>query len=330
MKKEVLKFLFMTDTHHTAINPTNRLDDCFLTTLDKVKEIGDIVQEEHIDYVLHGGDFFNSPNISDNVASTVGKVYQNIKAPIIVISGNHDVVGNNASTISQTKLGLLGELGIVRLLNKYETISIEKGGVTVDITGSPSDFGINNDKEAFIVREKTANINIHMVHAMLLKEDAKFGTYMPLSEIQKITKANITLSGDFHLGFEPVEYEGKVFINPGALVRKYNFIEEIERKPQVVIITIYDDKTFDYELRKIKCAKSGSEVLDRSVLETKQLYEQKLEDFKKSIESNSSKSYTVNINEIIEMIAKQDSIEDKVIKVAIEKIDTVKKELKVE
>lgn len=325
--KVVFKTLFLTDTHHTMNNPSNRLDNCFETTLEKIEEVKNIVKEENIDVVLHGGDFFNSPNISDNVASIIGKAYMDFTAPIYVIPGNHDTIGNNITTLPQTKLGLLGELGVINILNRTDKLKFEREGVSIQITGAPSDFGINMDKEMFIVREKETDIAIHMVHAMLLKEDAKFGSYMPLTEIQNITKADITLSGDFHLGFDPVVNDGKLFVNPGALVRKYNFIEEMARKPKIVIISVYDDKTYSYELRELETAKAGEVVLDRTKLEEKMDYLDRLDDFKNSIISSNNKNYSIDVKDIIKMISTQENIDNEVTKLAIEKIDLARIQL---
>ena len=96
--------------------------------------------------------------------------------------------------------------------------------VKLQITGSPSDFGINEtNKCLFLKKRADVDIAVHMTHAMILRGDANFGDYVPINEIQNETKADVTLSGDFHLGFETVEYQGKYFVNPGAMVRKYSF-----------------------------------------------------------------------------------------------------------
>lgn len=329
-KELAFKILFFTDPHHTMRIPSSRKDDSFITTLAKVDEIIDISIEEKVDEVLVGGDIFDSPDIGDSVAGTVGKTYQRFPVRVSIIPGNHDLRGNSMSTLYQTKLGLLGKLGIVNLIKEGDMIKLEKNGITLQITGSPSDFGINLDKEKFILREKECDIAIHMVHAMLLKEDAKFGTYLPLKEIQKITKADITLSGDFHLGFDIVEMEGKYFLNPGAIIRKSNLLEEIDRQPQIVLISIYDDKSIKCEYRQLQCASKGDVVLDRSKIESKILYNSMLDNFKQTIISNNTKTEKVDINDIIKSIAKQDNIDDEVKQCALEKVDVARVNLKIQ
>lgn len=329
MKKKVLKFVAFTDPHFTKKNPINRLDNLFDTTMKKIDEIISITKEEKNiqTTVLVAGDFFDSPDISDSVAGIVGKKFSEFQRTI-AIAGNHDLIGNNLSTLYQTKLGLLDKLGIVEIIKPYEKIFIESNGIKVQVTGSSSNFGIDSDESAYIVEEKDADVAIHLVHAMLLNHVPKFGTYMPLKSIQDKTKADITISGHYHLGFELVDINGKIFFNPGALVRKYNFLEEIDRKPKVFIINVYEDKTFDYEIRFLKCAEEGLKVLDRKKIESKKFYDQKLKEYTDALVLEQQTSYNIDIDQVLKEIAKKDNIEDEVVKLAIEGLSKAKIALK--
>jgi len=321
---EVLfKLLFFTDTHYTARNPTSRKDTLFLTSIKKTREVIDIGIKNNVDAYLHGGDFFDSPDISDNVAGIIGEVYKEFPKKVIVIPGNHDIRGNNITTLEQTKLGLLGRLNVVQILNYGDKVIFEKDGIKLQITGSPSDFGINRNKQMFILKEKNADIAIHMAHAMILRGDANFGDYVPIREIQDETKADITLSGDFHLGFDTVEHQGKYFVNPGALVRKYNFLEEINRIPQVALITIDNNKQITIDLIPLATAKPGSEILDRSKIIQKREYEAKILEFKQSIITRDS--YSTNLLDVIYYMAKQEKIEPDILKEILKRIDESKR-----
>ena len=277
---------------------------------------------------LHGGDFFDKPDIADNVAGTIGELYREFPKKVVVIAGNHDIRGNNLSTLYQTKLGLLGRLGIVKLLSYGEKIIIEKDGLTVQVTGSPSDFGISRNKEMFILKEKEADVAVHVAHAMILRSDASFGDYVPLSDIQDETVADVTFSGDFHLGFEPLVHKGKYFINPGALVRKYNFLEEINRTPQVCILTVNDDRSIEYELIPLQCAEKGEDVLDRSTLVAKKQYEEKLLQFKEGL-LNRESAFSMNLNDVIMFMAKQEYIEEEILMDIVKRIESAEKVLKI-
>jgi DNA repair exonuclease SbcCD nuclease subunit len=297
----------------------------FLTSIDKTREIIEIGIKNDVDAYLHGGDFFDSPDISDNIAGIVGEIYKEFPKKVIVIPGNHDIRNNNITSLEQTKLGLLGRLGIVKILNYGDKIIMEKDGQKLQITGSPSDFGINRNKQMFILKEKDSDIDVavHMAHAMILRGDANFGDYVPINEIQNETKADITLSGDFHLGFETVEYQGKYFVNPGALVRKYSFMEEINRTPQVALITIYDNKQINVDLIPLATAKPGNEVLDRSKIILMREYEAKILEFKQSITTRDS--YSIDLLDIMHYLAKQEKLEEEILQEILKRIDESKR-----
>lgn len=323
----MFKLLFFTDSHYSGRNPASRKDNLFLTSIEKTKEIMQIGIDNNVDVYLHGGDFFDSPDISDNIAGIIGELYKAFPKPVIVVPGNHDIRGNNIATLDQTKLGLLGRLGIVRILNYGDKIILEKNGMTLQITGSPSHFGINRNKDMFIVREKAPDIDIavHIAHAMILRSASNFGDYVPIDEIKKETKADITLSGDFHLGFDTVEYQGKFFINPGAMVRKYNFLEEIQRTPQVALITIDDNLKITVDLIPLSTAKPGNEVLDRSQIIRKQEYESKMLEFKQSIKTYDSYHYSVDLIEVIQYLALQEKLEPEILQEVLKRIDESKR-----
>lgn len=321
----MFKLLFFTDTHYTARNPASRKDTLFLTSIEKTEEIIKIGTQHKVDAYLHGGDFFDSPDISDNIAGIIGEVYKKFPKKVIVIAGNHDLRGNNISTLEQTKLGLLGRLGIVQILNYGDKIVLEKDGRKLQITGSPSDFGINQNKQMFILKEKDPDVDIavHMAHAMILRGSASFGDYVPVNEIQDETKADITLSGDFHLGFDTVEHDGKFFVNPGAMVRKYNFLEEINRIPQVALITIDDNLKITIDLMPLACACPGDEVLDRSQIIQKQEYEAKILEFKQTLATRTS-HYSTDILDVVHYLAKQEQLESEILREILKRIDEAK------
>lgn len=321
----MFKLLFFTDSHYTARNPASRKDTLFETSIRKTREVIQIGIQHNVDAYLHGGDFFDSPDISDNVAGIIGELYKEFPKKVIVIPGNHDIRNNNLISLDQTKLGLLGRLGVVKILNYGEKITLEKDGQKLQITGSPSDFGINRNKQMFVLKEKDSDIDfaIHMAHAMILRGDANFGDYVPINEIQDETKADVTLSGDFHLGFETVEHQGKYFVNPGALVRKYSFMEEINRIPQVAIITLHDNKKIYVDLIPLTTAKPGNEVLDRSKIIRMREYEAKILEFKQSIVTRDS--YSTDLLDIVYYLAKQDKLDEDILQEILKRIGESKK-----
>lgn len=330
MKKLMFKILHFTDTHYTRQNPENRKDNMFDALIEKTIEVAKIGKEHEVDFYLHTGDFFNSADISDSVAGEIGRLYKKeFNKKVIVLPGGHDLRHNNIMSLDQTKLGLLGKLGIVKVLTLGERIFAEKEGFKLEITGVPSETLIDRKKDLAILTEKKADFSVMMLHSMVLRKNRQVGTYIPISEIQKNTKANLILVGHYHLGFEIYEYYdpimgfSKYFVNPGALVRKYNFIEEINRIPQVALIKIYNDLSADIEFIPLKSAKAGEEVLDRQKMIKKQEYEQKLFKFTQGIiDFSDSQDINLisNIEEIFKIMCENEQYSDKEEKDEIKKM----------
>src|SRR5690554_6149535 len=129
-----LKILFFTDAHIRGTNPKNRKDN-FVDTLErKLLEISDIIEKYNIDFVLHGGDLFDRPDISISIASRFSSILDKIKIPFYLVSGNHDVYGHNPDTINRTMLGLLDILGVIKIVKENDKIILKKDNIKVQLT----------------------------------------------------------------------------------------------------------------------------------------------------------------------------------------------------
>lgn len=328
-KKVVFKATVLTDTHHTGVNPKSRKDNFFETTLLKVKEVAEISDKENVDIVIHCGDLTNTPYLTNNITGRIGETYKLFKQPVYIVAGNHDLgEGNDIKNLPNTTLGVLIKHNILHSLKYKEKIMFEKDGLSIQLTGAPSCFGIDKNKDYYIVEEKEADVAIHVVHGMLLKESSNpHMSYVPINSIMEQTKADVTLSGHWHLGFDPVEYNGKLFINPGALVRKYNFLEEINRKPRICILSIYDDKSIEYKFVELETAFNGQDVLDKEKMLEEQEYDKKLEEFKTSFEMKDDELVFAPIEETLKVIGEKNNLDEEIVKECLVRIDAAKKEL---
>ncbi len=316
-----LKLLFLTDTHIRGTTPKNRKDN-FIDTLEKkLIEVTKIIEENNIDYVLHGGDLFDRPDVSISIVSKFAMILGKIKVPFFLISGNHDIYGHNPETINRTMLGLLDVLGVVKTIKSGEKIILEKDNVKVQLTGQPYIYDIDSpgNIDNYVIKEVDDDINftIHMVHGMLLDKPFIKGIPYTLIDDIKETLADITLVGHYHSGFKATEIEGKYFINPGSLVRITNSLREMERIPQVVLIDLNDKINIKYI--SLKTALSGEEVLDRKEIEKNQFKSERIYEFKQTIDSalNFEK---LDINEVLIEVSNAQGVEDKVKQEALRRI----------
>ncbi|CCQ93073.1 Ser/Thr phosphatase family protein [[Clostridium] ultunense Esp] len=308
-----MKLLFLTDTHIRGTTPKNRKDNLPETLERKLKEIIQIVVEYDIDYVLHGGDLFDRPDISVSIVGNFASILKDFKVPIYIVCGNHDIYGHNPNTINRTMLGLLDTLKVVRIINENEIIYLNKNGIKVQLTGQPYTYNIDNEsnRSSYIVEDIPGDVDygIHIVHGMLLNKPFIKGIPYTLIDHIKDTKAHITLSGHYHSGFGIVKVNNKYFINPGSLIRVTNSLAEIERIPQIALIDLKD--SIDVELIQLKTASKGGEVLDRQEIENYIFKSERLFEFKQSIDTaiNFEK---LDINEILMEVSNTEGVSEKV------------------
>lgn len=316
-----MKLLYLTDTHIRGTSPKNRLDDYCETLKEKLKEISNIVKEEKVDFVLHGGDLFDRPDVSVSIVSEFAQIFQSFGVPIYIISGNHDIFGHNPDTLDRTMLGLLCNLGIMHLVN-YKKIILEKDKLRVQLTGSPYIYSMdelsNRDNYKVTEVDESCKYAIHMTHGFLIDKPFMKEVSYTLIEDIKDTKADITLGGHYHFGFKTVELDNKYFVNPGALIRISNSKIEMKRRPKVDIISL--DEDIHIEERYLKSAKPGEEVLDRSEMERHQFKGIKMAEFKESIEASANYK-SLDIFDLLLRISKSENISEEVKNEALKRVE---------
>lgn len=316
-----MKLLFLTDTHIRGTTPKNRKDNLVETLEKKLMEIINIIQEYDIDYVLHGGDLFDRPDISVSIVSNFAAILNKFNVPIYIVSGNHDIYGHNPDTINRTMLGLLDALNVVTIVNRDEPIYLSKNGIKVQLTGQSYTYNIDDraNLDNYMVSNipKDVDYAIHMVHGMLLNKPFIKGIPYTLIDDIKETKAHITLAGHYHSGFGVVEIDGRYFVNPGSLVRITNSLSEIERTPKVALINL--DDTIEIKLLELKIAEKGNKILDRQEIENHVFKSERLFEFKQSIDSVIDFE-KLEINEILLEVSNAEGVSEEVKEEALRRI----------
>lgn len=316
-----MKILYFTDTHIRGNTPKNRKDVFIDTVENKFNEIVELSIKLDVDFVIHGGDLFDRPDVSISIASRFAKILSKFKVPVYMISGNHDIYGHNPETINRTMLGLLDVLGIIKIINGKKVI-LKKDDIKVELSGQPYvyDIDIPQNRDYYLLKDKNKDVDytIHMVHGMLLDKPFIKGIPYTLIDDIKHTTADITLSGHYHRGFKTIKTEeNKYFINPGSLVRITNSLREIERKPKLVLLELKDD----IQIKNIylESALAGKDVLDRTEIENSAFKSERMLEFKETI--NETMDFEkMDINEVLLQVSNSESVEDEVIKEALERI----------
>lgn len=233
------------------------------------------------------------------------------KAPVDVYTmpGNHDLHGYNLESYHRTSLHLLNIIS-----NRLEVVGeIQEQLLSFLIEFRPYTSTIDNDYSAYQAQE-CSSLKILVMHSMLLDHDLPYqAKYTNLYKLE--TNADIVISGHDHVGYGVIKRkDGKLFVNPGALMRLTASVAEMERQVQVAIVDL-DTRTA--ELVPILTAPKAVEVLDRSALEDKKEREYALEEFAMLIKAHDGKA-CLSVTEIVEQIGQKENISPKVIEKAIE------------
>lgn len=315
-----MKLLFFTDTHIKGTTPKNRKDNFYETLKRKFNEICDISNELDVDYILHGGDWFDRPDISPSIVREFAIIIKSFGKEVFTVAGNHDIYGHNPGTVTRTMLGILEGTGVVRLLNDNEAVILEKNGISLQLTGKSYNYDIDGQdysKYYIVKKNNVVDYAINIVHGMLLKNPFYEGIQYTLLEDIKDTEADITFAGHYHSGFGVKNIDGKYFVNPGSVVRISNSIGEIERKPKVVYIELKDN-IFIREI-ELKSALPGEEVLDREELEKAKDRSLRLHQFYQDI-SETMEYKKIDIASIVEDIASNQDLSREVKEEALRRI----------
>ncbi len=322
-----MRLLYLTDTHIRGTSPRSRNDDFPATMKQKLEEVIQIVRREQIDAVLHGGDLFDRPDLSPAIVGQFAAFFRRFQVPVYAIAGNHDLFGHNPDTVGRTMLGLLDALGVLRLIQPGEVIFIEKEGRKVQLSGQPFHYDLDKrppELDYSVPGRNGADFCIHMVHGMLVDRPLPEGVAHTLIDHVWRSDFDLLLTGHYHAGFPLQRQEKRVIVNPGALARVNNHVSEVQRMPQVAIITL--DEEIDVRLFPLTSAVDGSKVLDRTYLQKKSYQEEKMNDFLQVVRS-AGKVEAIAIAEIIDHIAKMHKVEDSVRKEALLRIAAVEEQL---
>ncbi|GAV22513.1 metallophosphoesterase family protein [Carboxydothermus pertinax] len=315
-----MRFLYITDTHFRGNSPQNRLDDFPQTLRKKMEEVVQTAQSFQVDAVFHGGDLFEVPNPAINVVGDVVRFLKDLRKPFYIVPGNHDLFGQNPQTLSRTMLGLLGQVGLIKILEAGEKVFFEENGIKLQLTGQGYHFDLDTERgrEGYLVKNKEADLAIHIVHGMLLDRPFLQTVAYTLIDDIKDTQADLTLTGHAHLGFKEVTVNHRKFLNPGALVRTTVLAAEVNRRPQMVLIEAGRDG-ITTKLLPLKSALPGEQVLNIEKATEMKLREERLARIKSEVRT-SGDFRSLKLENILKEIAQKEQLPEEVRIEAIKRI----------
>lgn len=232
----MMNLVVITDLHMSAGRPAGRLGDYAADVDMKLREVIEVVRDVSAEAVLCAGDVFHHPVPALSAVARFIDFLDLLATRFITIPGSHDLIGNNLDALNRTTIGLLSRLGKLELLSAVTNDVIAVGDFLIGIPGDVAH-------------------DIELVHKSIIPKPDLFGEFTLLGEYS--TGSKIVIVGHVHGGY-PLETIGETtFVCPGSLVRTIAQQSELTRRPKLAVI--HED--YSVELREIKSAKAGNEVL---------------------------------------------------------------------
>lgn len=294
----MIKFLYSTDWHAKGNSPSTRTDH-FPTTIEaKIAHFFQLGQEIGVDAFLAGGDYFDSPNTSDEYVIRIGKIIeQGLKGKqLFGVWGNHDVRGYNPDTVTKSPIGVFQTFSPYFTILNREPVTFEARGQKVKLSGISSyarldrhilhpetNSIVEHRCRDWVVDDADGTPHIHIVHGYLSPKPILEDIPHTVIEEMRHTKATVTLGAHEHTGFPVTKIDNGLVYNPGALGRVFASHTEMNRMPKYALVTINDDGTPEIEPIQCPIAKIGTEVMNRDELDAKKAKEAILLEAKGSI-----------------------------------------------
>jgi len=316
-----MKILHITDTHGTVKSPEGRTDIYYLSFLKKMYELKYVIKQEKINLIIHTGDLFHSPRVSDKFTGQLAEIIKSYNIPMYVVPGNHDIDGYTIQTLDQTKLGLLYKTGVVYELDRNHgpiQLKSQKENLLISVAGQEYYKDIDNGNMHDFEMQSTnnnASFNILAIHGYLCDKPQHPNIKHTLCD-SIITDADVILTGHFHESFV---YHGTDFsvYNPGSMMRVEQTSYNQNHLPQYGILEINNDNGIvkhTYTLHSFQVAEPSDKVFDYTIKNQKKKTLITLENFKNSIaNTNLNSNLNTSIENIINDVSKNLSMNQEII-----------------
>lgn len=250
------RFAFFTDSHLAGENPRHRIDDFPRAIVEKQREIYSVAESEGCEFVAFGGDWFNYYRIFNyEVIADSMDIVCGSKLQTYLVVGEHDIYGHNMDTYPSSTLAFF-----IRRCGRMTVLwePTEVGGVVLHGKHEPDKM-----PDVLAVAKDLSKVNILVCHELITCNDAPFE--MIKTNTLRNTGFDLVVSGDLHDGYPTHQVDGTWFCNPGSLARRAT--NDAYRWPQFAIVDIEKGQPPKIDIRRLKCAKPGSEVFGESIAE---------------------------------------------------------------
>ena len=326
-----MKFIFATDFHITGSAPSSRTDDYLRAIFNKIEELFSVAKKENVDFILLGGDLFETYNVSTSVIRNTLEWFKNREIPILSILGNHDLHGHTMETFYRSAMSILDISDFVKIIDIDKQRSLRGfhyyNGLEedLDIDNEPSEKMkeiLEGEEMVWVVHGMISDLNLPHISRNILINKVRVG---------KNTK--LVLSGDYHAGFPiTIRTDGVIFANPGSLSRTSLAKENINRDIQIVLVE-YDPQdvssSIDIKYISLESALPSDKIFN--LAEHEEIKEREAETFSyiEKLKNLEIEGGIQNLEEELRTYAKNVELEQEVLEEIFQRLQSrqVKKEI---
>ena len=232
------------DLQLTNKSPIRRIDDYWETLCGKVTQALEIFAEKECECVVQVGDFFDAPTVACKVKADIIQLFHHFGRDedrrAFCVWGQHDVSGHSKSTLPNSPLAVLQAARVVKILDDNPVIVDPDDDNYIGMCFYGASF------DELVPKPFEDSYNILVTHRMIGNRALWPGQELvgPRQFLREHPDYNLVCCGDYH--YRCIEkWNGRVFINPGAIVRKTIGKFDLEHKPAVVI---FDTSTSEIEV----------------------------------------------------------------------------------
>ena len=313
-----MKIGIITDVHVRGKSPINRIDDFYVSIMEKFTEALKIFKKKKCDIILDAGDLLHSPIISLTICDDIIDLIDNNKIHYYTVFGNHPMLNAHIENSKATTLAhmfrrseYLKYLEHLKVDNKNDKHKINIKGMEYShgIEDIIKNGGIHHNK-------KFDTVTIAVVHAMITEKKMMDKIlHIPYKDLK--TNYDYVIVGHNHHEIGIQKVGDTTIIGLGALARLTMDKKDYTRKPKVAVL---DTETGEVEVIKLKTAKPYKEVFNLELMEKKKKADANLEVFAQTLED--TKLQSIDTIGLIMEIAKKKEIDKNIINAIITKMES--------
>ena len=231
-----VSFIMCGDIHFSDVAPSTRIDDYEEAMFDKIRQIKSLMLEHEASAFISTGDVFHNPTPSKTSHRLVSRIIKELSGfRFLTVAGNHDLYHGRLDSLPNQPLGVLFSTGASEDIDA-SPVEFSAGNLKVKVSGVAYGRTLDDYKA---LDKGDSNFLLAVVHEFCDASGSDFfgekkWSYRDMAE----SNVDYTLVGHDHSPQKFFEYKGKVFDQPGSLMRGALTTDNTTRDVFVTLITV--------------------------------------------------------------------------------------------